>query len=111
MKLDLSEAVFCRVDEDAALAYIEHRKAMRKPLTQRAFDRAMRNAHKCESFGITATEAIDITMDKGWAGVTVEYIMRELENRRNAVMNSTQNDFSTRGTSLQQDITDKSWVN
>ena len=81
MKLNLKEAAFCKIPKDKVLAYIEYRKAMRKPLTQRALNKAIRNAYECEKLGITATEAFDMTISKCRAGVSVELIMIELKNR------------------------------
>jgi len=119
-KIDLHCTVFCNVSEEAAKEYIDHRILKKKPLTQGAFNRAMNQACLCTC---TPDEAIQITIDKGWDGVTPEYITAELGRRFDAlaqvsikqVMRPTitrahnLNDSRTR--TLEQDLTDKSWAN
>ena len=114
-KINLTEANLSGVSEDTALEFIEWRNMIKKPLTQRAFDRAMKTAYRCSCIGITADQAIEIAIDKGWQGVTYEYIAAELLRRRSAL--SPENyrkrgsKDSTRSRSLAEDLNDKSWVN
>lgn len=83
--LDLSQAHLYGVTDEAAQEFVDWRKSIKKPLTQRAFDRAMRVALKCrEELGITADHALELVIDKGWQGVTFEYIKAELLRRHNA---------------------------
>lgn len=82
--IDISEAKLCGISDEAALELIEWRKSIKKPLTQRAFARAMKEATKCLELGITADQAIEIAIDKGWQGVTFEYIKAELQRRGQA---------------------------
>ena len=50
-KIDISEAAFSMVSDDAAKEFIDHRVLKKSPLTQGAFKRAMKNAIKCQQFG------------------------------------------------------------
>lgn len=83
-QIDISQAYLYGVSDEAALELIEWRKMIKKPLTQRAFERALNEAVKCLELGITADKAISIAIDKGWQGVTFEYIKAELERRGEA---------------------------
>lgn len=119
--IDLHASVFCNVSEDMAKEYIDYRIKKKKPLTQGAFNRAVNQAAKCTC---TPDEAIEITIDKGWDGVTPEYIAAELSRRFDAVTqvsikhitrpiltrNLIESD-STRERTIQQDLNDKSWAN
>ncbi len=84
MKIDISQAYLYGVSDETAQELVEWRKAIKKPLTQRAFERALKEAVKCLDLGITADHAIEIAIDKGWQGVTYEYVKAELERRGEA---------------------------
>ena len=83
-QVDISQAYLYGVTDEAASELVEWRKSIKKPLTQRAFERALGEAVKCSELGITADKAIEIAIDKGWQGVTFEYIKAELERRNEA---------------------------
>jgi len=118
--IDMHAAVFCNVSEDMAKEYIDYRIKKKKPLTQGAFNRAVNQAAKCTC---TPDEAIEITIDKGWDGVTPEYIAAELGRRFDAVAQvvsrpqrpvlqrqlSAPND--TRSRTIEQDLNDRDWAN
>ena len=99
MKIDISQAYLYGVSDEAAQELVEWRKAIKKPLTQRAFERALKEAVKCLDLGITADHAIEIAIDKGWQGVTYEYVKAELE-RRGEAGNSQQLVIGKRATAL-----------
>lgn len=82
-KIDISEAALFNVSEDAAKELIEHRINKKSPFTQRAFVRALKQATKCTELGLTPDEAIEMTIDKGWSGVTFTYIKNEIERQQN----------------------------
>jgi len=84
MKIDISQAYLYNVTDEAAMELIEWRKSIKKPLTQRAFERALKEAVRCMELGITADRAIEIAIDKGWQGVTFEYIKAEVMRREEA---------------------------
>ena len=95
-KIDLHCTVFCNVSEEVAKEYIDYRIGKKKPLTQGAFNRAMNQATLCS--GCAPDEAIEITIDKGWDGVTPEYIEAELGRRFDAAVNTKAITFSARPT-------------
>lgn len=66
---DLPDAV----GSDRAIAFIEHRIKLRKPLTQYAFDLAIKQVLKAEAHGLTPNEVIDITIEAGWQGINAEW--------------------------------------
>jgi hypothetical protein len=118
--IDLHASVFCNVSEDMAKEYIDYRIKKKKPLTQGAFNRAVNQAAKCTC---TPDEAIEITIDKGWDGVTPEYIAAELSRRFEAVAqvfvkqntvqrisDQTGKPRSTRDVSIIEGLTDRSWA-
>ena len=89
--IDTSKSTFYNVSKESAEEYIEYRssKGKRFALTQRGFERAMMQAQKCESLGITPDEAIELCIDKCWIGVTYEYVKAELSRRSHAESRST----------------------
>lgn len=119
-KIDIKSAVFCNVSEEVAKEYIDYRIAKKKPLTQGAFNRAMNQATQCTC---QPNEAIQLTIDKGWDGVTPEYIHAELGRRFEAVtqvsikqavrplLTRQHNPHDSRTRTLEQDLTDRSWAN
>lgn len=116
-KIDLHCIAFCFVSEEVAMEYIDYRILKKKPLTQGGFNRAMNQAAQCTC---TPDEAILLTMDCGWAGVTPEYVAAELKRRfdasvkvfaNNYTKNLQHNPNDSRTRTLEQDLTDRSWAN
>lgn len=111
--INIAQAVLSHVDEDVALEFIEYReKIIEFPLTQNAFNRSMRTAFRCQDLGITPTQAVEITMDKGWRAVTYEYVARELASRRQALQQSElkNSNTSTRERKVDIMLEDRSWA-
>jgi len=84
MSIDIKNSYLYGVTDEAALEFIEWRKSIKKPLTQRAFERALKVAVRCADLGLTPDKALELVIDKGWQGVTYEYIKAELERRGEA---------------------------
>ena len=83
--IDISQAHTYGVSDEAAQELIEWRMMKKDPLTQRAFDRAMKVCLKCNiELGIPSDEAISLTIDSGWKGVVFEYIKASLARRKEA---------------------------
>jgi len=77
------------ISQEAADEFIQHRKNLKKPLTQNAFNRAMLQALKASAeIGITPDEAIHETIDAGWQGVKAEWLKNRLR-KTNAENKST----------------------
>lgn len=106
-KIDISKAAFFNVSEDAAKEFIDHRSNIKKPLTQRAFERSLKKAVECERYGITPDEAIEITIDEGWQGITPEFIAAKQSRKMQAASEAR---GSTRQGALIDDLTDRSWA-
>lgn len=54
--------------------FIDHRKTIKKPLTQRALVRFVNKIHKCVHAGIAFEKAIHMTIDRGWSDINPEWI-------------------------------------
>jgi len=66
-----------QINAESAKGFIDHRKLIKKPLTQRAFDMAMKEALKAGEVGLTANEIIDRTVMKGWRGIDLSYFKND----------------------------------
>ena len=72
------------ISEDAAREFIQHRRNKKAPLTQNAFDRAMRQAIKASNLiGISPDRAIQETIDAGWQGIKADWLQNRLKGNTN----------------------------
>ena len=111
-KIDTSQAHMYGVTDEAAQEFVEWRDSIRKPLTQRAFERAMMTAVRCHAeLGITADTAIEIAIDKGWQGVTFEYIKAELERRHEAMQKLPAIRSREPEETIYEKLTNRDWAN
>ncbi len=62
------------ISQHIAIEFISHRKAMRAPLTQHAFDLAMGTAIKACEIGMTPDQAINETISSGWKGINIKWL-------------------------------------
>ena len=116
--IDLHEAVFCNVSEDCAIGFIDWRISLKKPLTQRAFNLAVKEAVKCSSLGLTPDEVLDKTQLWGWQAPNYAYTMNKLQNEFNALSvvstqrlcDNTGQPRSTRDITLIEELNDRSWA-
>lgn len=77
-----------QVDTKALHAFVEHRRALRSPLTQHALGLTVKAAIKAsEELGITAEQAIDEAITAGWKTVRADWL-------RNRGVNSPSADSS-----------------
>ena len=83
IKIDFT-GLDAEIDIEAAKSYVQHRINVNKPLTQRAFNQAMSKALQAFQVGMTPTELIDWTVDKGWQGINIAYTKSALESERQA---------------------------
>ena len=67
-----------QISKQTAKDFIEHRKVLKKPLTQKAFELAMSSAIKC--VGVTPDQAIDICIERGWQTPRPEWIANHLKS-------------------------------
>ena len=101
------------IDIEAAKSFIEMRAMKKKPLTQRAFDQAMKKALMAFQIGMTATEVIDYTVEKGWDGINLNYVTNARSREMMAIQEVHQQRTltNTRDISTQQMLDDTSWAN
>jgi len=103
---DLKDDWGNKIEIDAAKSYIQHRINKKKPLTPRAFNQAMAKALNAYKVGMTPTELIDWTIDKGWDGINISYTMNSLAREKTA----QQQAGSTRHITIEEQLTDRSWA-
>lgn len=103
------------ISPEVAVEFIELRERLKKPLTQGAFDRSMREALRGVVHGLSADEVIRECVDAGWRGIKLQWVL----NRRAASASPQIVPFSnrppvpvveTRRTSLIEQLTDTSWA-
>lgn len=68
------------ITKQTAKDFIDHRKVLKKPLTQKAFELAMNSAINC--VGVTPAQAIDICIERGWQTPRPEWIANHLNSSR-----------------------------
>lgn len=93
------------IEMDAAKSFIEHREINKKKLTQRAFSQAMKTALQAFKISMTPTELIDFTVNKGWAGININWTLNALNSEMIALERIRTN---TRYTQPQQNL--GTWV-
>jgi uncharacterized protein YdaU (DUF1376 family) len=86
--------------------FIDHRRNIKKPLTQNAFDRFLTACAKAGGeMDLPVERVIQEVIDAGWAGIKTEWLRNRLGQAPRA---SPQG--STRQNTLQEDLTDTSWA-
>lgn len=109
-KIDISQAHTYGVSDEAALEFIEWRIMKGCPLTQRAFDRAMKVCLQCNiELGVPADRALEVVIDNGWRGCVFEYIKKNLANRQHAVATMPALATPEKKDQFIQRVTDRSW--
>ena len=71
-KIDLS-GLDLEIDIEAAKGFIDHRIEKKSPATQRIFDNQMKMALRAHECGMSPTELIDFTCNKGWTAININY--------------------------------------
>lgn len=107
--IDLSEICFYNVSESAAKSFIDYRKEIKKPLTQRAFKLCLAEAVKCGTLNLTPDEVLDKTQVWGWQAPNFAYTANQLSREFNAIAQVSMQ--STRSIPLEQNLNDRSWAN
>ena len=78
------------VSEEVAKAYVEHRRAIKKPLTPRAITLLSKTLAECEANGITADTALDTAIESGWQGLKLSWVQNALS--QNSPTNGARNE-------------------
>lgn len=100
-KIDISQAASFFVSEDCAKALVDFRVGIKKPMNQRIFDNALKQAAECSLLGMTAEAALDRWMESGWTGM--KWVLKEAQTDHDERMKQR--------TSLLDDLTDRTWAN
>jgi N-acyl-D-aspartate/D-glutamate deacylase len=116
--IDLTELPFYNVSEDAAKSFIDYRKEIKKPLTQRSFNMALREAVLCGQLGMSPDDALDKTQLWGWQAPNYAYTVSKMQNEFKAlavtsqqrICDSTGSLKTTRDRTVLEDLTDRSWA-
>lgn len=121
-KIDLSAIAFSNVSDDAAIGFIDWRIALKKPLTQRAFNLAVKEAVKCSALGLTPDEVLDKTQLWGWQAPNYAYTVSKLQSEIEATVkayaqsyqqklcDSTGKPKHTRDITIIENLNDRSWA-
>ncbi|MFC0268552.1 replication protein [Kushneria aurantia] len=82
-ELDLSQLP-AEVSAEAVQGFIDHRQALKKPLTQRALDLNVKQALQAAAQipGLTPDMALDETVLAGWQGVKADWLARRLSHQQ-----------------------------
>jgi hypothetical protein len=107
-KIDIS-GIDLEIEPEAAQDYVQHRINKGKPLTQRAFNNAMKSALRVHEVGMTPTELIDWTIEKGWDGINLNYTKSALMREGQAIIECNNGVPSTKQLRLQDELMDTSW--
>lgn len=70
------------ITEESARAFADHRKILKKPLSQHALDLAMREAARAPEVGWEANQAIDEAIMAGWQGIKIEWLANRVKSTR-----------------------------
>ena len=85
------------VSVEVAKAYVDHRKAIKKPLTARAITLLSKTLAECEANGITANTALDTAIESGWQGLKLSWVQNALSQNSptNGARNERPNSYGT----------------
>jgi uncharacterized protein YdaU (DUF1376 family) len=100
------------VSEEVAKAYVEHRRAIKKPLTARAITLLSKTLAQCEANGIPADAALDTAIESGWHGLKLTWIQNALSqnNETNGAHNDRPRTTAYDRASEDQDNIASAWI-
>ena len=93
-QLDLSELP-AGISTESAQAFIDHRKMLKAPISQRGLDLSMQEAAKAYQIGLTPQQAIDETILAGWKGIKIEWLANRMATHKRISSNQPINSDST----------------
>ena len=79
-QIDLSKLPSC-ISLETAQAFIDHRKAMKKPVTEYGFYLIIKKALDAPTIGLTPNQAIDEAIMAGWQGINLDWIAKRVNNQ------------------------------
>jgi plasmid stability protein len=80
---------------EVAEAFAEHRKILKKPLTQYALRINLEKAATAQEFGLTPQQVVEETIAAGWLGIEPEWVANRKKSSQRA--NSKQIDMKDTG--------------
>lgn len=95
MKYDLDNLP-TGISKESAQHFIDHRKMLKKPLTQHALDISMDHASKALEIGITPDQAINKTIELGWSAINLTWLNKRFMNDADETEQSTIERFTDR---------------
>ena len=102
-------------DECTFSDWVQVRKMKRLATTQTALNRAAKHINKLYQMGISADDAIAICCERGWGGIEADWVLNYMRSQQQPALH-TQNirhintSRSTRETTLEQELSDRSWA-
>ena len=104
-----------QISEEMAIAFIDHRAKMgkKRELTQRAFDKQMKNALEAYRINITPNELIEYTVDEtSWEAINIEWAFKGMLSKGLIRPAGPANvkPRSTRDIPIDEQINDRSWA-
>jgi hypothetical protein len=106
--IDLSELPFYNVSESAAKSFIDYRKEIKKPLTQRGFDLCLAEAVKCGTLNLSPDEVLDKTQLWGWQAPNFAYTANKLASEFSAISRTL---MTKEHRHVLEDRSDTTWAN
>lgn len=98
-------------DEDAYNAWLAVRKGKRAATTQYALNLAGKHVNQLITMGYSATEVLDIAIEKSWAGL--EWVVKSEQEKgfkRNQHVGNVKSIRTTRELTLAEELSDRSWA-
>lgn len=99
---------------EAMTEFAEHRVKKKSPLTQKALNRFMNNVvNSAAELQMHPNDVIHEAIDAGWQSVKTEWLRNRLGENNGQIQsgrNSKADGQSTRDTTLQENLTDRSWA-
>ena len=100
-KINLKKAKLNNIEESLAKELIDWRASIKRPMTQRVFDTAIKQAIECQQYGATIEEALVRWRESGWTGM--KWVLAEYERE-------SKESKSTRSRSIKTDLNDRGWA-
>lgn len=98
-------------EEDAYIAWLAVRKLKRSATTQRAIKLAGKHVNKLIAAGYSATEVLDIAIEKSWAGLEWVFELEQKKGfKRVQYTGNIEPIRSTRDIPLEEELGDTRWA-
>ena len=110
-----NEVDFSRWDDKPEEAtyndWLKVRKAHRAPVSQTVINRLAPHINKLYRSGVSADDAFAIAVENGWRGIKYQWVQNAIAQDMQGLSDNVVPIGSTRDTTLEQELTDRSWAN